>query len=380
MHSRYVVHTAGIPACSDSLFRAVVHQLQLLHLDISFPPDEVLGYYRDLVSSLLAVSYPLLSRSIRLGHTDGGLRSVKALVVHFDYSFKIYAADGTLQIFPSTGSESPCIQLQQRFHYFDSVYGATILSHGQFKFGSWNLRGALNQNVRLLIDNLALSHGLDLVAVQETHLSSQSIETPNYSWLLGPQSSGRASRGCGYMIRKTFRFRTSMLVHSPNILSLQLFLPNFRPLTIINVHRFTNGDPAAPIEAGVLLAVCSQLSDWRNVLLCGDFNAHLGITDCSLLPGGLVGPFLHHTTTNDNGDALLYLAQLYDLRIHTTRHHGSTIITRSSGGSQSQIDHVMSSSCSQFKISHLRGQWTRHSDHKLITMHLQLYSGIIPLY
>lgn len=105
--------------------------------------------------------------------------------------------------------------------YYDSILVIEI--HQEFnqettlRLATWNVNGIISEEKRLLVEQLAWRHNLDIVCVQETHLSSTRLRSPHFTWILGPQS-----RGCGFRLSKQLDCSPRLYVLSLNIFHLHV--------------------------------------------------------------------------------------------------------------------------------------------------------------
>jgi hypothetical protein len=111
------------------------------------------------------------------------------------------------------------------------------------------------------------------------------------------------------------------------------------------------------------------------VLLVGDCNCHFGKNDSNIEDSEYFGKILLHEETNNNGDEFLMLCELLQLNALTTMSHPSTKVTWTNNTISSQLDHIFVPKNSLYKLTKLRGAWSKvATDHKLLSWTL-----IIPL-
>lgn len=386
-NSRYTLRLAGIPQNGNCLVLSLIHQEQLEHRDFPLSPQSYIRALRLKLSQILVnearASHDdsrswryIWSQSILSESIIGNVDVLRAFGRSRGIGVNLYFPDGHRILLPP---EPGCVSVYSLYYqapYFDSVLRVLPVSFASvapdptsrgLKMATWNLRGALNLEKRLAVDDLAKRFQLDVLCVQETHLTASVLETPNYEWLLGSQVTGRASRGCGFLISKGFPFAVEFRSYSVNICQLKIKYSSSSSIILVCVHRLSNGHPRSSIEAGELNGVLRALP-LGSVLLCGDFNAHIGKdsvkNDEELFQ--LVGPNLLHELNNANGDCLLVTSALFELQILTTIRHRSTVRTWYQNGVHSQIDHVLKQRNSDYFLSSLRGYWSKLSDHKLI--------------
>lgn len=380
----------GVSATSDSLFESVCLQLQVLSSseiakwDLSDPRLTVSQLFRSRGrAGDLALSTTILSKE-----QVGDFEVVGVLSEWLCMTIEIFLENGNRRTYPSSAAGRPTLRVYRYeragFPYYDSiirtsactcpphvVQGVPIVSH-ELRLGVWNLSGAANMEKRLIIDEIVSQQQIDIVCIQESHLYAQSIETSHYHWVLGPQTSNRASRGCGFLISKRLRFRYSFKSYSVNICHLEVaFSSDAPPFYIICVHKHSEGAARSALETGQLTSIIRELRAKGEIILVGDFNAHLG-QDLYNAEQRVVGKILCHSVSNTNGHSIFDMCEQLELRALTTIHHYSTRFTWYRPNGKSQIDHVFKPESSLYKIGSLRGRWTRYSDHKLITFILRM--------
>lgn len=87
-------------------------------------------------------------------------------------------------------------------------------------------------------------------------------------------------------------------------------------LTIISVYAHSLSGRANP-EIGILINYLSLLSPQRraNVIILGDFNAHVGYQDLLLAELSRIGTFLYHSESNSNGEFLRELLHIHKYQL-----------------------------------------------------------------
>jgi exonuclease III len=119
----------------------------------------------------------------------------------------------------------------------------------------------------------------------------------------------RSFRGTAILIRKTllanFKSFTSV---TENICVVRITIGN-KELAVINFHSPTEGNPQVYGEYAKLGALIRRLENQCEIVLMGDFNAHLGFVDreenCEK-----IGPILGHFESNSNGRMLSCFIQV----------------------------------------------------------------------
>lgn len=376
----------GLPKNGDCLLISILHQMQLAE---NVPPD--LDLINSQVPRLRASVCGLLRDRYRPGDQEiarkfvapscvGDYEVIGMLSQWLEVNIEVFKDDGNRRTYPASLPGRPVLRIYrscQNSHIsFDSVCAFTVLSSVQplghsLHIGTWNLSGATSPEKRMVIDKIISDLGLDILCLQETHMYSQRLETAHYAWLLGPQTSRRASRGCGFAIRKGFRQPYEFVSHSVNICQLTVTLPSRLKLYLLCVHKTSEGAARSSLETGLLTSLIRDLIPVGEVLLCGDMNAHLGKDLIASGDQSVLGSFLYHDISNANGRDIYEMCNQLALRLETTMHHYSTRCTWYRSTGSSQIDHVIAPSNASYIISYMFGRWTKYSDHKLLTFHLR---------
>lgn len=190
-----------------------------------------------------------------------------------------------------------------------------------------------------------------MICLQETKLAEDECKTTHYNWILGLHfGKTKIYRGlailvhhsCSHMIRQVHNV-------SHNILACDSLLDD-NIITILNVHihQGTNGD----IDFNHLHNFVSSRTT-EKLIICGDFNAHLGKLDLTADDKKFVGPNLFHDHCNDNGENLLNLIHFGEFSVHNSWQRSRSLrVTWTNGTSLSQIDHVLCNS-----VSHDADMW-----------------------
>lgn len=389
----FILSLRGLPPSGDSLLSSILHQLKITRDSLTKSPSTLqLSSMRICVSEFLrergrvgdlGESFAILSPN----HV-GGYPIISVINQWLDVTIEVFTEKGCRRTYPALTSGRPVIQIlryqlpNQQIHY-DSILSATLQANQvtalrrrfELHVGTWNLSGVTSVEKRLIIDEIAKNHRIDILCVQETHLYSQSVETPNYHWILGPQSQLlRASRGCGFLIRKGLPYTVELQVHSVNILQLTIKFADDAPvLYLLCVHRVSEGGARSALEAGKLTSIARELKAKGGLVIVGDFNSHLG-RDLYDNNQRVIGSILYHEVSNTNGKGLYHLCENLELQVLTTIKNRSTRCTWYRANGSSQIDHVIAPLHADFHVSCLKGHWTKFSDHKLITFNLHIPS------
>lgn len=363
----------GLPPSNDSLLLSILQQLAPVN---PLPPTlesltHQVPHFQVSVSNFLRqLDRPIEANHFSSANFVGSLRDIGPICQYLNVNIEVFMDDAHRRTYPAACINPPTLRIYQYYlglnYYFDGLVDYRSSPLKQLRIGTWNLLGATSLEKRLIVDEFSRQHQLDVLCIQESHLYTQLLETPRYKWMLGPQQPGRASRGCGFLINKQLDIAPEFKIYSANLCHLALTLPKVSKVHfILCVHRLSEGNPGSSIEAGHLLSIIRNLMTIGEVLVCGDFNSHLG-KELLQSEQTSIGPILCHQVSNSNGNILFDLCQQLDLHVSTTSHHHSTLTTwyRSSG--VSQIDHVIVPTLASYQIKNLRGHWTRYSDHKLL--------------
>lgn len=293
--NQFVLLLCNIPLNGQCLFLSIIHQLQQQTSSYPFPPSEHLhrlrfAVYHEFRNNINHYSKQLISQALHQGfhheptqdryllsflidsildsQTIGGIEVIRALHRRFGWGFEVYRdQEGLFTLVPST-PDHPVLKLYHAPPFFDSIVEivrssetASINSTSQpqhliapsFKIGTYNLRGVADTTLQLMLDDLFTKLNFDIICVQETHLRTHRFETKGFAWVLGRQTFNRASRGVGFLIRKSllplcfsFQFPTinigEMSIKDPRQLC--------QSLVIVCVHKLSDGDSASSRETG----------------------------------------------------------------------------------------------------------------------------------
>lgn len=189
---------------------------------------------------------------------------LRAISTLFGINIKVYCPREYYSIEPDDVATLATANIYFNGCSFDSIVSSSITSnindpHAitnnqeiKIKVSTWNLNGSFLIEKQLMIDYELKSLNISVACVQETHLRSHLINSPNYKWVLGPQGNGRASRGLGFIVANWLY--SSIQAHkfvTPNIGYLVLRLPYMpRNLYIVNVHKMSEGSCNSSHETG----------------------------------------------------------------------------------------------------------------------------------
>lgn len=71
----------------------------------------------------------------------------------------------------------------------------------RFGIGTWNVSGFIRDSSRLKIDEFLLGRDIHLAFLQETHLVSGTLFTPNYRWYNSGGNGVKTARGVSVLVR-----------------------------------------------------------------------------------------------------------------------------------------------------------------------------------
>ena len=111
----------------------------------------------------------------------------------------------------------------------------------------------------------------------------------------------------------------------------------------------------------------------QKIIILGDFNSQIGKTDREKDDYELFGNCIGHEKSNENGECMKMFLKIHRIRISSMNQNKISMTTWSNGSAESQIDHVVTDSTSDFIIKFIRAKLTSiRTDHKLIIMGLSL--------
>lgn len=241
----------------------------------------------------------------------------------------------------------------------------------QWIFASWNVRGCTEEEKRNDMDLFFFQKGYQIIGLQETRMIQCSIQTENFWWFNVNNEEVRSRMGGGTAImvsKKLFKegmFRrisddscSYMLeVFGEKVVFLSCYVRSEVSVESGEFHKIRN----------FLLTLPASLA--RNVVIVGDFNAHIGIRDRTDQDKGIFGNNLHHDICNANGLGLKSLLHGFRLKDQLTFSASSSVrVTWSNGRSMSQIDHVLMSRMEFMKLPRVKAFFDGElrSDHKMV--------------
>lgn len=241
----FVLKLLGHPSTTSSLLNSILHQYNSVENSLhNLKPlsQDVLQLRKDLSHLLQERGRPCdvgPSNEILSHHCVGGKEVISVVTEWLDVSIEVYREGGCRRTYPAMLIERPVFKIYQyeasdHQIYYDSVVEVSLISNPEpassnfrtkpkFCVGTWNLSGATSVEKRMIIDRISYLHQIDILCVQETHLYTKASDTQNYRWIMGPQTSNRASRGCGFLIRKGLACSIEMKVHTKNICHLAVY-------------------------------------------------------------------------------------------------------------------------------------------------------------
>lgn len=153
-----------------------------------------------------------------------------------------------------------------------------------FAVSTWNVSGCSQEHDRDLIDRHLQSNGIAIACLQETRMTTCTSTTLSYTWYNVNRQHGGARMGGGtaLVVRRDMASNCRFLQISEN--SCAIFLLTFgEPLIIVSIYARSSSGCADP-EFNNLNLFLRRLSARQrsNIIIMGDFNAHVGYRD--LLP------------------------------------------------------------------------------------------------
>lgn len=212
-------------------------------------------------------------------------------------------------------------------------------------------------------------------------LRTPTHQTEHYHWFTSVTDEG-GSRVSGFLLRKGLETSVQCTVVSSDI--QLLFLKQGRhSLIIINLYmpcEQTRSALGSYQKLDSLLCDLQEQYPKTPYYILGDTNAHLGkdLVDLSRTPGDqkLLGNYVLHFESNDNGSYLWTVMQHHRLAAATTMFDSSTLKTRYQAGYSSQLDHLLVPYNQLPTIAQVNGSWARISDHKLVKVRLYSKNSI----
>lgn len=246
------------------------------------------------------------------------------------------------------------------------------------RIATWNVQGARILTRRKLIDAICHQHSIDILCLQDGRFFNASYSTDHYEWLPSSAPAKVCPKfGCFLLLRKKGEFQHHQFtvgVRNEESFVICVVKRHDQIFIVVNAYLPCNGQPEATESYDLLDTILSKLHRLYPklpLIVCGDFNAHLG-TDLQSCPemDGLIGPHLLHTETNENGEMLAGITLVHRLGTATSMISSSALVTRTHGSTQSQLDHILIHENMIQQVLNVYGQWQPFSDHKLIVMDL----------
>ena len=236
-------------------------------------------------------------------------------------------------------------------------------------FGTWNVKGISTKQKEILAE--IRRYQMDIVAITETKKKGNGSEVvEEYIHLYsGVDKACRAKAGVSVFINK--KFKTSIKDWVPineRILRVDMELKGY-DIVIVAVYAPSNDERASVKDEhdNALNQVLSSIASRKEVILLGDFNAHVG----SRRGDKVVGPF-GVADINDNGERLVDMCYQHALQIkngffnHKDIHRFTW--TQQTMQQKSIIDFVISSQTSKLRYTDVKVQRGAecHTDHYLV--------------
>lgn len=202
---------------------------------------------------------------------------------------------------PSSFSELPVSGWNPVLDSQSSDATPIYLGNMHVKIRSWNVRGAIDVLKHDCIDTHLSTFRYGVIGMQESKLTTGTCISKHYKLILrSPEGSVRVYRGvailvhlsCLHLIKRVYTI-------SSNIMSCDFLLNDH----LVNVHIPQDDDGA--IEFGNPKDFVVRRNTSQMIIL-GDFNAHIAKLDRTAGDKMLVGPNLFHDLCHANGYELKY--------------------------------------------------------------------------
>lgn len=385
---RFVIYYRDFPGKADSFYHSLYNQLQCV---LKGPRSASISHLKAKVRSYL------LSRE----QYDSGIDvnpprfMIGYLARDIKCAIELYNPDGFRTIWPFQYQTS---ERKVRLYYdglgYSSVHKVSlkicmyilvliklfqvedVKTHFMppqlhLRIGSWNTQGGATLGRQAEIDATCKQFNLEIACVQDIRLQSTFHQTENYRWLTSCPAPGQ-SRVNAFLIRKDFNCLVQLIVLSSDLQLLYIDIDDHH-LILANVYMPCDGTLNSDTGYHFLSETVRDLRlsyPTVQLLLCGDFNGHLGkdLVDESLR---LTGPFLHHAEGNGNGDFLWQFLKHHRL-VATTTFSDSCLITRATSQTSSQLDHILIPQEDNYLLTDVLGSWGQMSDHKILHCSLRL--------
>lgn len=256
----------------------------------------------------------------------------------------------------------------------EEINSPDVDKDNMFRMASWNVRGCCREDKRNDIDKKLEDHNIHMAFLQEVNTVCNTIVTDNFRWQI-LKAVGNKQRGLAVLTRKSAGIYVQGIDRiSNNVMKVEVSIGSGnsrKHFTVINVHAPNNGIANFFAELGYALLSCANKNE---VLICGDFNSQLGITDLCPDERELIGKFAGHDRANENGVQMKFFMRTHKLAARNTMAHESLKTTWICHGKSSQIDHVLLSLNSSLFIKKMRGYLIEDikTDHKLLAFGVQI--------
>lgn len=228
---------------------------------------------------------------------------------------------------------------------------------------TYNVRGCNSSNKQEEIDLILYEAGIHVACLQETKMVGSRFQSSNYIWnLASDEKLTMSHRGTAILISKGIpqsSWKSKKI--SGDIMHLDILLSNVI-VHIVNVY--IPSDVRSSVEFNLLSDLILKVGS-MNVVIVGDFNAHIGLNDSTPSDAALIGNNLYHDVSDANGEALRNFLHLHLFQLKNSFAKSRTLRTTWRCGMRvSQIDYVLFSPMLNFNCSHISAEWTNlKTDH-----------------
>lgn len=256
----------------------------------------------------------------------------------------------------------PEIDCQPQNNYFP----ANSSDHRTFTMATWNVNGSSGSSKQSEIDTILENNNIDLLCLQEIRSTSRTIYTEHYKWFVNVHNRPRGCRGTAILIRKNLLHLVQSFASITENISVLQMTVGAKRVTVVCFHSPSEGQSEVYREYARMSDLLRRFSRDCEIIMLGDWNAHLGfidrLDDCPLL-----GTILHHYESNSNGRLMYDFLRVNNLEVLTTKLDKSTKTTGQRGDLRSQIDHIIRPLNSPLFCIQLKAIfYSSISDHKLI--------------
>lgn len=374
-------------------------------IDVYYEQGPLIVFNRELaVFGVLRVAYRLAARISRNTHRNHYDSVVQRLSVNRDIRERSNnPTDGiTSNLHPPLERVTElqlncmpnCSHLSANPLVQYSGYSNNETDNTKFSMLSWNVRGCSEEQKRKDIDKYFAECGYSIIALQETRLAECSIETNNYFWFnVNVEHNGRDRIGGGTALLVAKGSYQSGRFKKISANSCAYLGEIFDTKVIIISTYIRAGSDGDCSEFGSLSRYILGLTESMKgkIIIMGDLNARIGISEISEDDRRIIGKSLFHDSSNSNGFELKNFMHGVRLKNYLTISKSKSVLwTWTNGKCQSQLDHILMSKMDFLKIPIIRAYYHNaiRSDHKMVACILskrdndtetpENYSNILP--